>query len=53
MDDTTPTPSPPGKTVPVHDVRALVGTDGRAALMLDGMLYMLRITHTGKLILTK
>ena len=41
------------KTLPVHDARALVGSDGRAGLMLDGTLYVLRITQTGKLILTK
>ncbi len=39
--------------LPVHDVRPLLGPDGRAGLMLNGMLYILRVTKSGKLILTK
>ncbi|MFY9210798.1 MAG: hemin uptake protein HemP [Aestuariivita sp.] len=39
--------------VPVHDVLSLVGPDGRAGLTLNGMVYILRITKSGKLILTK
>jgi len=40
-------------TLPAHNVRDLVGPDGRAALMLEDEMYVLRITRTGKLILTK
>lgn len=40
-------------TLPVHHVRDLVGPDGRATLMLEDDRYTLRITRTGKLILTK
>lgn len=39
--------------MPVHDVLGLLGQDGRAGLMLNGMLYILRVTKSGKLILTK
>jgi len=39
--------------LPVHDVTHLLGPDGRAGLMLNGMLYILRVTKSGKLILTK
>ena len=39
--------------MPVHDVTDLLGPDGRAGLMLNGMLYILRVTKSGKLILTK
>ena len=39
--------------VPSHDVRALLGPDGRAILLLDGIAYVLRLTRNGKLILTK
>lgn len=39
--------------LPVHDALSLLGPDGRAGLMLNGMLYILRITKSGKLILTK
>ena len=44
---------PPLSGLPVHDARALLGPDGRAALMLDDTLYILRLTQSGKLILTK
>ena len=39
--------------MPVHNAESLLGTDGRAGLLLNGMLYILRITKSGKLILTK
>lgn len=39
--------------MPVHNAEALLGDDGRAGLLLNGMLYILRITKSGKLILTK
>lgn len=38
---------------PVYDARLLVGRDGTARIRLDGMIYTLRITRAGKLILTK
>ncbi|MEE4188152.1 MAG: hemin uptake protein HemP [Roseobacter sp.] len=38
---------------PTYDVREITDRDGRAALNLDGVIYTLRITQTGKLILTK
>jgi hemin uptake protein HemP len=40
-------------TMPMHDVRALLGPNGKAGLLLDGEVYTLRITQSGKLILTK
>ena len=52
MSDTVPSMTePPG--IPVHDAAALLGPDGRAGLQLNGMLYILRVTKSGKLILTK
>ena len=39
--------------LPVHDVTHLLGPDGRAGLTLNRMLYILRVTKSGKLILTK
>lgn len=47
-DDRNATTAPP-----VHDARTLIGPDGTARLVLDGMIYTLRITRAGKLILTK
>ncbi|MGR3492278.1 MAG: hemin uptake protein HemP [Shimia sp.] len=38
---------------PLHDARILTGADGVARIMLDGQMYTLRITRSGKLILTK
>ena len=38
---------------PVHDARALTGSDQTGYILLDGKLYTLRITRAGKLILTK
>lgn len=43
----------PATLVPCHDARDLVGKDGTADIVLDGQTYRLRITRTGKLILTK
>lgn len=40
-------------TVPVIDVRALLGPGLRAHLRLDDQTYTLRMTRNGKLILTK
>jgi len=39
--------------VPVHDARALTRDGATAAILLDGQAYTLRITRSGKLILTK
>jgi len=38
---------------PVHDARALTRDGATAAILLDGQAYTLRITRSGKLILTK
>lgn len=38
---------------PRHDARDLTGPDSTARIMLDGTTYTLRITRSGKLILTK
>ncbi|QIE43272.1 hemin uptake protein HemP [Meridianimarinicoccus aquatilis] len=40
-------------TAPMHDARALIGPGQTAQIVLDGMVYTLRITRAGKLILTK
>ncbi len=47
MNAATPPP------LPTYDVRDLIGVDGRAHMVLDGTVYVLRITRAGKLILTK
>ena len=39
--------------IPAFDARAMVGKDGIARIVLDGMPYVLRITKANKLILTK
>lgn len=39
--------------VPLHDATTLVGRDQQARIVLNGMVYTLRITRQGKLILTK
>lgn len=39
--------------MPAFDARTLVGKDGVARIVLDGMPYVLRITKANKLILTK
>ncbi|MEI4232419.1 hemin uptake protein HemP [Roseovarius sp. D22-M7] len=36
-----------------HDARDLVQENGTARIVLDGQVYTLRITRSGKLILTK
>ncbi|MBL3569968.1 hemin uptake protein HemP [Rhodovulum sp. BSW8] len=41
------------RTGRVHDARLLTGGGTTAVILLDGMPYSLRITRTGKLILTK
>ncbi|MGY3437475.1 MULTISPECIES: hemin uptake protein HemP [unclassified Marinovum] len=38
---------------PIYDARRLVGDEATARILLDGMVYVLRITRAGKLILTK
>ncbi|MBJ6370028.1 hemin uptake protein HemP [Sedimentitalea arenosa] len=45
--------SMPQTALPMHDARALLGPEMRAGIMLDGVLYILRLTRSGKLILTK
>lgn len=49
--DFTPAPAP--FPVPVHSARALTQGGVQARIDLDGMVYDLRITRAGKLILTK
>lgn len=41
------------KPPPVHDARDLVPNGVSAQIVLDGTVYVLRITKAGKLILTK
>ncbi len=43
-------PQPP---VPAHDAEVLTGGGQTAQIALNGMVYTLRITRQGKLILTK
>lgn len=38
---------------PVYDARLLIGAESTARIVLDGKVYILRITKAGKLILTK
>ncbi|MEO0484338.1 MAG: hemin uptake protein HemP [Pseudomonadota bacterium] len=38
---------------PTYDAEALTGTDGLARIVLGSQTYTLRITRSGKLILTK
>ena len=38
---------------PTFDARDLVGNGTQAQIVLDGQIYILRITRAGKLILTK
>jgi len=42
-----------GTAAPVHDAQALTHGGSVAHIMLNGMVYCLRITRQGKLILTK
>ncbi|QYK42932.1 MAG: hemin uptake protein HemP [Paracoccaceae bacterium] len=46
-------PPQPAQATPLHDARRLTGPGGTAQIILDGQLYVLRITRAGKLILTK
>lgn len=46
----TTEPASPG---PAYDARMLVGGESTARIVLDGKVYILRITKAGKLILTK
>lgn len=39
--------------VPVHDAETLTDGGNQARIVLNGQIYSLRITRTGKLILTK
>lgn len=39
--------------VPLHDALKLVGREQQARIVLNGMVYTLRVTRQGKLILTK
>lgn len=39
--------------VPVHDAQVLTDGGPQARIVLDGKVYLLRITRAGKLILTK
>ena len=53
MATSDPTPRIGSPTLPTLIARDIVGPDGRAAIWLDETLYILRITRSGKLILTK
>lgn len=50
--DRTPPPQLPPQS-PIYDAQRLVGPKGTATLVLEDQAYTLRITRTGKLILTK
>lgn len=39
--------------MPLHDARVLTASGQQARILLDGQVYLLRITRAGKLILTK
>lgn len=43
----------PVETIPAYDVRRIMGSGNTAHMVLDGQAYTLRITRSGKLILTK
>lgn len=45
--------APDKNTPPRYDARELIADGATAQLVLDGQNYILRITRTGKLILTK
>ncbi len=49
----TPGLAPPTPAIPTHDARALTKGNLTAQIALDGHIYTLRITKSGKLILTK
>ncbi|NQY60469.1 hemin uptake protein HemP [Cognatishimia sp.] len=47
-------PIPPKpSSIPYYNAKAILGRGGEARIMLDDKIYTLRITHAGKLILTK
>ena len=48
-----PALAPASESLPTYDVRDLVGVNGKAHIVLDGAVYVLRITRAGKLILTQ
>lgn len=49
-----PKPQSLARSAPLsHDARELTGGACEAEIVLDGMVYVLRITRAGKLILTK
>lgn len=50
---TQPEPDRPAEELPRFRARDIVGSSGRAEIELDGQIYELRITRSGKLILTK
>ncbi|KHA53967.1 hemin uptake protein HemP [Sulfitobacter geojensis] len=47
------TPKPKAQDPLSHDARTLIGAGDQAKIVLDGVVYVLRITRAGKLILTK
>ncbi|WP_226782637.1 hemin uptake protein HemP [Oceaniglobus trochenteri] len=55
MIDRTISRSEPRDTAPLptHDAAALTEGGNQAQILLDGLVYTLRITRAGKLILTK
>ncbi len=46
-------PSRKPAPLPVHDAQTLTDGGTQARILLDGKVYLLRITRAGKLILTK
>lgn len=53
MHQQIPLPAPQPARAPSHEATALTGGGQTATIALNGMLYTLRITRQGKLILTK
>ncbi len=45
--------APTHQTIDTYDARALIKDGVQASIVLDAQVYYLRITHAGKLILTK
>jgi len=52
-DDRAGQPGGPEAAIPLHDALELVEGGQQARITLNGMVYTLRITRQGKLILTK
>ena len=52
MNAMTPT-EPEAQTQPCFDARAMLGASSTGQIVLDNQVYTLRITRSGKLILTK